>query len=141
MLERNPDVPADLGYGIRPEYRERVYSLEASRAVLDYWQHEFGLKNIMAWTTEGDVVSKKILLKLGFEEGGYASLDGSKVACYVLPGMTHHTYEQTKLRRFGNWFSSGIWMEIIMANAKSTEGTVQYTEIATPETTGQGQST
>jgi len=87
---------------LKPEYQNQGYGTEAATAFLDYFLHDFGLKNICAMVLGDNARSVKLVRKLGFERGGDAVLEPWGVLdVYVLPGMKHFSKETTKLSRWG----------------------------------------
>ncbi|KAL6864009.1 acyl-CoA N-acyltransferase [Trichoderma novae-zelandiae] len=87
LCRRTPAVPLDLGYMLKPEYRNRRYGTEAVGRVLKYFTEEFGIEEICIVTDEVNVPSIKMARRLGFVEGGWVTMDGSRAFTLVLPGM------------------------------------------------------
>lgn len=87
FCRRTPDVPMDLGYMITPDYQRKGYGSEGSARVSRYWKDEFGHKEICIVTSEDNVPSRKIAESIGYVDGGYVMMEGTKEVAYVLPGM------------------------------------------------------
>ncbi|KAE9372623.1 hypothetical protein N431DRAFT_375884 [Stipitochalara longipes BDJ] len=102
LNERRPDVPPDVGFVLRPEYQNQGYGTEAATAFLNYFIHDFGLKNICAMVFLPNERSVNLIGKLGFESGGDAVLEPWGVtSVFVLPGMKHLSKETTTVSRWG----------------------------------------
>lgn len=56
----------DLGYALLPNYEGKGYAFEASQAVLSFVANTTPMKRIVAFTTEYNKRSRKLLNKLGF---------------------------------------------------------------------------
>jgi RimJ/RimL family protein N-acetyltransferase len=95
-------IQQDLGIVLKPGYQDKGYGTEAAKALLNYFIHDFGLKNICAIVSASNERSSKLMGKLGFERGGDAVLAPWGVHnVYVLPGMKHMSKETTELNRWG----------------------------------------
>lgn len=68
----------DLGYAILPIYENKGYVSEAAKAVLEYGQNKLQLQEIVAFTTEENLASKRVLLKIGFYFIDKRILDGKE---------------------------------------------------------------
>ena len=55
----------DIGFAFLPQYCGQGYAYEAAFAVLEYAKHEVGLKRVVATTRPDNVISAKLLEKLG----------------------------------------------------------------------------
>lgn len=55
----------DLGYAILPNYENKGYISEAAKAILEYGHNQLQFQEIVAFTTEENIASKKVLLKIG----------------------------------------------------------------------------
>lgn len=75
------DFP-DIGYAILPNYEGKGYVSEAAKAVLEYGKKKLNLKEIVAFTTEENLVSQKILLKIGLYFREKRILDGEEFLYY-----------------------------------------------------------
>lgn len=87
LCRRTPLVPMDLGYMLKPEYRNQRYGTEAVGRVLEYFRDEFGIGEICVVTSETNVPSMKMARRLGFVDGGWVTYGGNKCGVLVLPGM------------------------------------------------------
>ncbi|PTB68590.1 hypothetical protein BBK36DRAFT_1962 [Trichoderma citrinoviride] len=87
LCRRTPAVPLDLGYMLKPEYRNQRYGTEAVGRVLEYLTEDFGIKELCIVTGEGNVPSLKMARRLGFVDGGWVTMGGEKEVVLVLPGM------------------------------------------------------
>ena len=65
LIKREGLEDVDIGYAFLPQYRGMGYALEAALALLDYAQHEFGLKKVVAITNPDNEDSIKLLVKAG----------------------------------------------------------------------------
>jgi RimJ/RimL family protein N-acetyltransferase len=87
---------------LKPEYQNQGYGTEAATAFLDYFVHDFGIKQICAIVSGENERSTKVIRKLGFERGGDVVMEPWGVLdVYVLPGMTPLSKESTILSRWG----------------------------------------
>ncbi|KAL7808155.1 acyl-CoA N-acyltransferase [Trichoderma gracile] len=87
LCRRTPAVPLDLGYMLKPEYRNQRYGTEAVGRVLNYFTDEFGIREVCIVTDESNVPSMKMARRLGLVDGGWVTMDGNKCVVLVLPGM------------------------------------------------------
>jgi len=67
LLQRDYLEDPDLGFAILPNYEGQGYTKEASLAVLAYEQKALGLSKVAAITSEENLRSRQLLLKLGFK--------------------------------------------------------------------------
>ncbi|AFM04682.1 acetyltransferase, ribosomal protein N-acetylase [Bernardetia litoralis DSM 6794] len=72
----------DIGYAILPNYESKGYVSEAAKAVLEYGKNKLQLKEIVAFTTEENLASQKILLKIGLYFIDKRILDGEECVYY-----------------------------------------------------------
>ena len=68
----------DIGYAILPNHEGKGYISEAAKAILEYGQSKLHLKEIVAFTTEENLASQKILSKIGLHFIGKRALDGEE---------------------------------------------------------------
>jgi RimJ/RimL family protein N-acetyltransferase len=75
---------ADVGGAFLPEFQRCGYGFEAARAVMEYGRSSLGLEKIVGLTSEKNVVSIKLLAKLGmsFEKMVKMSDDDEGTALY-----------------------------------------------------------
>ncbi len=71
-LRRGVAQTATLGYWIGAAHARRGYVTEALSAVLEYAFQRLGLHRIEAACLPGNEASRRLLLKAGFQEEGYA---------------------------------------------------------------------
>ncbi|WP_375558963.1 GNAT family N-acetyltransferase [Bernardetia sp. OM2101] len=75
------DFP-DIGYAILPNYEGKGYVSEAAQAVFEYGKNKLHLKEIVAFTTEENLASQKILLKIGLHFIDKRSVEGEEILYY-----------------------------------------------------------
>lgn len=68
----------DLGYAVLPNYEGKGYISEAAKAVVEYGHNKLQLQEIVAFTTEDNLASKKVLLKIGLHLIDKRILDGEE---------------------------------------------------------------
>lgn len=76
ILRRAGLAHPDLGFAFLPEFEGQGLAREAAVATLEFAANELDIHEIWAITTEGNVRSRKLLLKVGFEEKGAVILPG-----------------------------------------------------------------
>jgi RimJ/RimL family protein N-acetyltransferase len=57
----------EIGWGLDPAWWGRGLATEAGRACVDWSLGELGLARVVSITTEGNVASRRVMEKLGFE--------------------------------------------------------------------------
>jgi RimJ/RimL family protein N-acetyltransferase len=67
LLKRDSLEDVDLGYAIFERHWGKGYASEAARAVVDYGRKTFGLKRILAITSQDNDGSINVLKKMGFQ--------------------------------------------------------------------------
>ncbi|UKZ75115.1 hypothetical protein TrVFT333_002787 [Trichoderma virens FT-333] len=87
LCRRTPNVPVDIGYMFKPEYRKNGYGTEGATRLLKYFTEEFGIKEICLVTDDSNIPSKRIAEKLNLVDGGYVMMGSNKCVVFVLPGM------------------------------------------------------
>lgn len=87
LTRRSSQIPPEFGFMLLPDYQRKGYGSEAVERVMRYWKDEFGIKQICAMTTDENIASQKLLTRVGLEEGGWASIHGTKLLAFILPGM------------------------------------------------------
>lgn len=75
------DFP-DIGYAILPNYESKGYISEAAKAIFEYGKNELKLKTILGTTTEENLASQKILLKIGLHFIKKITSDGEELLLY-----------------------------------------------------------
>jgi RimJ/RimL family protein N-acetyltransferase len=76
---RRPSLPGpDIGFALFPEYEGLGYGFEAASATLDFGRDTLGFTTVFAITTTDNIVSGKLLNKLGFLEDGTTSTDNGE---------------------------------------------------------------
>jgi ribosomal-protein-alanine N-acetyltransferase len=95
---------ANLGYWMGQHYAGRGLMTEAVTQVIDYAFETLGLHRIHAAFLPGNIASRRVLEKNGFQEEGYAEnylqIDG-KWADHVLFGLTRERWDSRRLGRRG----------------------------------------
>lgn len=66
IINRGLEVP-DLGFAVLKENSGKGYTQEASRRLLTYARDDLKLPRLSAITTEDNLASTKVILKLGFQ--------------------------------------------------------------------------
>ena len=66
LVKRERFDDLDLGYALLPVYHGQGYAFEAASGVLTYAKNSLGLQRLLAITSPGNIVSSKLLEKLGF---------------------------------------------------------------------------
>ena len=72
----------DIGYAILPIYENKGYISEAAKAVFEYGKNQLQLKTIFGITTEENLASQKILLKIGLHLVDKRRVDGEELLYY-----------------------------------------------------------
>ena len=68
----------DLGYAILTRYEGKGYITEAAKAIISFVFEELELDKLSAITTEENIASNQLLLKLGFQYRKIIQLPGSE---------------------------------------------------------------
>ncbi|KAH8694180.1 acyl-CoA N-acyltransferase [Talaromyces proteolyticus] len=87
LTRRASNFPLDIGFAFLPQYRGRGYGSEAATRIMRYWKDEFGIGNICGLVSEENIASRKLLMKIGLEENGWAVVSGNREIVYSLPGI------------------------------------------------------
>jgi len=69
MTKRDHLEEIDLGFGFLDEYQGQGYAQEASRGVMEHAQEYHDIERLIAVTTEDNLLSRRLLEKLGFTVG------------------------------------------------------------------------
>ncbi|CRG92049.1 hypothetical protein PISL3812_09104 [Talaromyces islandicus] len=88
LTRRNSNLPLDIGFAFLPQYRGKGYGTEAATRIMRYWKDEFGIKNICGIVSEENIASRKLLMRIGLEENGWAMSSGRLSLIYSLPGAS-----------------------------------------------------
>jgi RimJ/RimL family protein N-acetyltransferase len=73
----------DVGFAFLPEYGNKGYAYEASKAVMQFALETLGLETIVGITIETNLSSIKLLKKLGLSEvGSYTYEDGEELLLF-----------------------------------------------------------
>ncbi len=72
----------DIGYAILPQYESKGYISEAAKAMMDYGKQKLELKTIFAFTTKKNLVSQKVLSKIGLHLTETKMEDGEEILYY-----------------------------------------------------------
>lgn len=85
LTKRDSLEDVDIGYAFLPKFRGQGYASEAASAVLDYGQKVLGLKRIVAITSKDNVVSSRLLEKIGLRFERLLALppDGEEVRLFA----------------------------------------------------------
>lgn len=86
LYDRDGLSGIDIGFALLPEYEGMGYAYEASLKVKSIAIEEYGLRSISAITTQTNLGSQKLLVKLGLEFKKYLKLpgDSEELMYYVL---------------------------------------------------------
>lgn len=88
LTRRASNFPFDIGFAFLPEYRGKGYGTEAATRIMRYWKDEFGINEICGLVSEQNMVSRKLLEKIGLNENGWVVSAGKgPMLFYSLPGM------------------------------------------------------
>ena len=68
--DRNDEDTVELGYLIREDYQNKGYATEVCKAIVDYAFNELAKKRVYAQVDDGNLISRKLLKKLGFLDKG-----------------------------------------------------------------------
>ncbi|MBT1443164.1 GNAT family N-acetyltransferase [Shewanella sp. JM162201] len=74
---------AEVGYMLSPAMSGKGFATEATRAVIDWGAHSFNVHKFIAWCSESNAGSRKVLERLGF------TLEGV-LKCHSLIGDVWH---------------------------------------------------
>lgn len=66
LIKRDSLEDVDLGFAFLPQFRGEGYAREAAAAVMEHARADFGLKRLVAITTQDNEASSRLLEKLGF---------------------------------------------------------------------------
>lgn len=69
----------DLGFAFLPKYEKKGYAFESANKLINTAFNEFGINEINAITTEDNISSQKLLVKLGFKLDGITKLPNDNV--------------------------------------------------------------
>ncbi len=72
----------DIGYAILPIYENKGYISEAAKAVFEYGKNTLQLKTILGITTEENLASQKVLLKIGLHLVDKRRVEGEELLYY-----------------------------------------------------------
>lgn len=61
---------AEIGYEISQPHRRRGYAIEAVKALIEWARREHGVQGFIASVSPGNVASRGLICKLGFERTG-----------------------------------------------------------------------
>ena len=64
----------DIGFAFLPEYEKKGYAFESAKKLINIAFNQFGINEINAITTEDNISSQKLLVKLGFKLDGTTKL-------------------------------------------------------------------
>jgi RimJ/RimL family protein N-acetyltransferase len=76
------DLP-ELGYVIAVPYQRQGYATEVCRAILDYTFTELNFTQVRALIQKGNEASRRLCLKLGFQEDCELEIDGTWMQQYL----------------------------------------------------------
>jgi len=78
-LYERPGLPmVDIGFAFLPEYEGNGFGFEAASRLLQACKEDFKLKKICAITTQDNVASQRLLVKLGLQFVKNIRMDGDK---------------------------------------------------------------
>ena len=64
----------DIGFAFLPKYENKGYAFESAKKLINIAFNQFGINEINAITTEDNISSQKLLVKLGFKLDGTTKL-------------------------------------------------------------------
>jgi [ribosomal protein S5]-alanine N-acetyltransferase len=82
---RSEDEAPNLIYGVHPDFWGRGYATEAARAVLSYVLESLAVPLVKADVDEPNMMSVRVLEKLGMRRAGRAVVDGRPLVYYEAP--------------------------------------------------------
>jgi RimJ/RimL family protein N-acetyltransferase len=85
LIKRDSLEDVDIGFAFLPEFRGRGYAFEAASAVMNYGKTVLGLERIVAIASPDNIVSARLLEKLGlqFEKLIKLTEDGDEVSLFT----------------------------------------------------------
>jgi len=74
FMGKRPDngEPIELGYGVHPDYRNRGYATEATRALVEWALAQPPVERVVAKCDPANAPSVRVLEKIGMTRGGEA---------------------------------------------------------------------
>jgi RimJ/RimL family protein N-acetyltransferase len=78
LLKRDALEDVDVGFAFVPESWSKGYAFESASAVLGYGRETHGLKRIVAITSQENIASINLLVKLGFSFDRMVVMPGDK---------------------------------------------------------------
>ncbi|HEX5113050.1 MAG TPA: GNAT family N-acetyltransferase [Saprospiraceae bacterium] len=84
LAKRDYLEDVDLGFAFLPEYRTQGYGQEAAISIIDFAKKSLGLKNLVAITSQDNIPSINLLVKLGFKYQDKFLLEGEYLNLYKL---------------------------------------------------------
>lgn len=85
FVKRDHLEQADIGFAFLPEFERRGYGFESAEAALRYGRDSLGFERVLAITSQDNVVSGKLLSKLGFAFNRIvATPDGEELNLYAI---------------------------------------------------------
>ena len=78
LLKRDALDDVDVGFAFVPEFWSKGYAFESASAVVAYGRDTHGLKRIVAISSQDNVASINLLVKLGFSFDRMVTLPGDK---------------------------------------------------------------
>lgn len=78
------DQRCTLGFAINAPYRRNGYGEEAVKAIIDYAKNQMGRHIFLAYTSDSNTASKRLLNKLGFQDVTYQYMCGPDIRYYEM---------------------------------------------------------
>ena len=89
-LIQSSDESPNLIYGVHPDFQGTGFATDAAKAVLDFAFDTLGLKSVTADVDEPNVMSVRILEKLGMKRMRRAIVEGRPLLYYELHRNEHY---------------------------------------------------
>ncbi len=74
----------ELGYVIAKDCRQQGYATEACRAIIEYARTELAAEALICLINPGNLISKRLAIKLGFEYNCIVTIGGEPLELYVI---------------------------------------------------------
>lgn len=82
LYDREGLAGVDLGYALLPEYEGLGYALESAKRILELAQTEWSITEVSAITSQENLASQALLLKLGFAFNQNITLNGEMLKLF-----------------------------------------------------------
>ena len=83
LAKREELEDVDIGYAFLPEWRGKGFALEASQAVMNEARHRFGLRRIVAITSQDNPESARLLERIGLSFERYIQMHDEELRLFA----------------------------------------------------------